>query len=35
MQSATQKDKTKQAILKELSQEDIEEFTKNNKFLLF
>ena len=35
MRIVIQKDKTTQAILKEISQGDIKEFTKKDKFLLF
>ena len=35
LRTAIQKDKTTQAILKKISQGDIEEFTKKERFLLF
>ena len=35
LRSAIQKDKTTQAILKKISQEDVKKFTKKDKFLLF
>ena len=35
LRTAIQNDKTIQTILKEIGQEDIKEFTKKDKFLLF
>ena len=35
LRTAIRNDNTTQAILKEISQGDIEEFTQKNKFLLF
>ena len=35
LRTVIQEDKTTQTILEEMSQEDIKEFTKEDKFLLF